>query len=140
MPYIKTFELIKPLIEQNTNFVLLSHINTDGDALGSAIALDHYLKDLGKKSSILIPGEIPYKYEFLEAKSLVNQGSYQEQSDAISNADVIFILDISGLKRLNIYYEDTKNSKAQKILIDHHPVDPDWVSHSVIVVEKIATA
>ena len=136
----REFNRIGKLIETNSRFVLLSHIYTDGDALGPLIALNHYLKHKGKEVSVYVPSEVPEKYRFLNTKEIVNQGSRAEQASEIAHAEVIFILDISALKRLDIYFDEVKNSAAVKIVIDHHPVDTDWTDIAVVNEHKIATA
>lgn len=140
MPYTEKFNKIKSLIEKHNRFVLLSHIHTDGDALGSLIGLRHYLASLGKETSIFVPGEIPHNYSFLDTKSLLNQGNTNQQEHEISEAEVIFILDISSLNRLDTYYEPVKNSSAQKIVIDHHPAEQEWAQIALIDTQRIATA
>ncbi len=140
MLYTETFLKIKTLIESNSRFALLSHINTDGDALGSLIGLRHYLVLMGKKVSIFVPGEIPQKYAFLDTENLINQGGASQQQKNISEAEVIFILDISSLKRLDKFYEPVKTSAAYKVLIDHHPAKQGWAQIALIDTGRIATA
>lgn len=140
MPYTETFKKIKNLIETHKRFVLLSHIHTDGDALGSLIGLQHYLESVGKEVSTFVPGEIPEKYLFLDTGRRINQGLTDQQTIKIAHAEVIFILDISNLKRLDKYYEGVKKSTAQKIMIDHHPAKQEWTQIALIDTQRIATA
>ncbi len=140
MKFENEFNKIKQLIETNVRFVLLSHVHTDGDALGSLIALYYYLENKGKKVSVYVPGEVPDKYYFLNTEQIINQGSREQQATEINKADVIFILDISALKRLDAYYDEVKNSSAVKVVIDHHPMEQSWTDVAVIDAERIATA
>lgn len=45
--------------------VLTTHVNSDGDGVGSEIALVHLLRALGKQVSIANPTPIPERYAFL---------------------------------------------------------------------------
>lgn len=140
MQFENEFNKIKQLIEKNARFVLLSHVHTDGDALGSLIALYYYLKNEGKEVSVYVPGELPDKYYFLNTEQIINQGSREQQTAEINKADVVFILDISALKRLDTYYDAVKNSSAVKVVIDHHPMKQGWTDIAVVDAGRIATA
>jgi phosphoesterase RecJ-like protein len=57
-----------PLIEflqQHQRFVLLSHVEPDGDAIGSALGLAWILREAGKSAQVLLPGGTPNLYSFL---------------------------------------------------------------------------
>ena len=45
-----------------------THINPDGDSIGSAFAMYHYLKNLGKDCRIINHSEVPLVYSFLNEK------------------------------------------------------------------------
>jgi phosphoesterase RecJ-like protein len=59
-------------LKANDRFVVASHENPDGDALGSALAMHLALRQLGKDSTIFLPGEapLPAEYAFLELNGL----------------------------------------------------------------------
>ncbi len=136
----KIIRTILEKVQTYQKFVLLSHIHTDGDALGSLIALYYGLTAQGKEAHILVPGDIPEKYTFLDTKRLVNQLTDEQSRAAIAEADVIFILDISGLHRLDKYNPWVKAAKGIRILIDHHPVRQEWCELALIDEQRIATA
>ena len=140
MKYTEQFEKIKKLIDRNQQFVLLSHIYTDGDALGSLLAFYYFLKNEGKEVSVYIPGDIPEKYHFLNFSGIVNSGPLDEHKTVLKNAQVIFILDISDLKRLDVYHDAVKESVAQRVIIDHHPLNQEWTEISICDTDRIATS
>lgn len=133
-------EQIKQHITKSKRFVLLSHVHTDGDALGSLIALYHYLVNNGKQVSIMVPGDLPKKYAYLDSGQLINQGDFEWRLEQIADADVAFILDISKLSRLDIYHDAVRGSNAYKIIIDHHPVEKGWADLAITDTGRIATA
>ena len=96
-------------IINNDNFVVLAHVNPDGDAIGSSIALYLYLKGIGKNVDVVIPN-IPKKYEFLEGYSDV-----KSTSDEIY--DVGIILDTATKERIN--FDNVDNIK-RLVVVDHH--------------------
>ena len=50
--------LIK-LLEEKSDVLITTHYNPDGDAIGSSLALYHFLTSQGIKSKVLIPNELP---------------------------------------------------------------------------------
>ncbi|GJM43867.1 MAG: phosphoesterase [Gemmatimonadota bacterium] len=57
-----------PFIEflrEHSRFVILSHVDPDGDAIGSALGLAWILRDAGKSAQVLLPGGTPELYAFL---------------------------------------------------------------------------
>ncbi|MGD9488094.1 MAG: bifunctional oligoribonuclease/PAP phosphatase NrnA [Calditrichaceae bacterium] len=135
----RKFEELHKLILKNERFVLTSHVYTDGDALGSLLALNQYLKSLNKTVDVIVPGEIPPKYDFLNTENIINRLDDTHTKIAIKNADVIIILDVSALDRLNHLYEPVHASKAYKVCLDHHPVKQDWIDLLLVDLEKVAT-
>lgn len=133
------FQNLYNIIQNNKRFVLTSHVHTDGDAIGCLIAMFGYIETLKKQVDIFIPGDVPPKYRFLGTDSNINKLKGQKLKDAIQDAEVIIILDVSALTRLEQLYPLIKNSKAKKVCIDHHPFDADWIDLEIIDTDRVAT-
>ena len=60
-------------IRDHDNFVLATHENPDGDALGSMLALKLALEQLGKTSTMFLAGTgpIPFEYRFMSLEEMV---------------------------------------------------------------------
>ena len=50
---------IKDLRSTPKNCVIIGHKNPDGDAIGSCLGLDLYLKSIGQKSQVVMPNDFP---------------------------------------------------------------------------------
>jgi phosphoesterase RecJ-like protein len=50
---------LKKLLEEKPEVLITTHYNPDGDAIGSSLALYHFLKSVGVPSKVLIPNELP---------------------------------------------------------------------------------
>lgn len=111
---------IVSLINNNQEFILTSHVNPDGDSIGSEIALHLYLKSLGKNAGILNYSPTPDNYTFLDKERVIEQFDEAKHKDRILNADVIFILDTNEFQRVRTLAPYIQASKAKKVLIDHH--------------------
>lgn len=56
---------IRHLLEQSSRLLVASHIDPDGDAIGSQLALAEYLRRLGKEVYLVREAPVPHKYRFL---------------------------------------------------------------------------
>ena len=107
--------------------VLATHVNADGDGLGSEIALYHHLKSRGHQVCMINNDPVPERYLFLKGSEEILAYDGARCRDLILNAGLFFVLDNSSPARLGRLLPDVKESKAFRICIDHHAdVDPFW--------------
>lgn len=131
---------IVSLINNNQEFILTSHVNPDGDSIGSEIALQLYLKSLGKNAGILNYSPTPDNYTFLDKERVIEQFDEAKHKDRILNADVIFILDTNEFQRVRTLAPYIQASKAKKILIDHHlGFNPEQFDEYIVDTDSPAT-
>lgn len=105
--------------------VLTTHMRPDGDAMGSSVALYHFLKNQGKKPRIVLNDPYPSTLSFLVSEELSSDltiyGNDPESVTAsISDGDLIICLDFNAFHRTDGLEPLLAGSKARKILIDHH--------------------
>jgi phosphoesterase RecJ-like protein len=117
---MNTIDSFKKIIESNNKFIITTHINPDGDAIGSSMALYYYLFELGKKVHVINYSSTPKYFKFLDPDNLILKFD-NENSNLIADADVIFILDLNDMTRVKTMANHIQDSKAIKIVIDHHP-------------------
>jgi phosphoesterase RecJ-like protein len=119
-----TKELSK-LFSSSENILLICHINPDGDAIGSQLALYHYLKGNGKIVSMLTPNYLQEFLKWMDGASLINIFIKDRKNcwKLIEEADLIVMLDFNQSNRLGEAEDLVLASKARKIIIDHH-LDP----------------
>ncbi len=119
-------------IHTSNKFVIISHTNSDGDSLGSQLALFYYLFETGKIARIYSIDEPPYHYHFLEGIEKIEIYQAEQHKMNIDEADVVFILDLNNLSRMQVLGEAVMSSKATKILIDHH-IDPKYKADLMLI-------
>jgi bifunctional oligoribonuclease and PAP phosphatase NrnA len=101
-------------IEAHRSFLITTHENPDGDAIGSTMALGCFLRSLGKDVTIYYCDPLPDNYLFLPLAGSV----VQTIPDRFF--DVCFVLDAGELKRAGEAFVDFRG-KGKIINIDHHP-------------------
>ena len=108
---------ITKLLQKNNNFLITSHVNLDGDGIGSELALYFILKKLKKKPIILNQDRLPKIYDFLPGSNNVHY--LKDNCIDTKSIDVGILLDCSNIKRIGRVYEIFKDIKTI-INIDHH--------------------
>jgi phosphoesterase RecJ-like protein len=127
-------------IDLSNNFIITTHVNPDGDAIGSELALARYLQSLGKNVTIINHSPTPdYLFFMLNSKDNVLEFKEELHSDLIKNADVIFTLDMSQLSRTKSLENFIRKSTATKICIDHHPSPEDYAELSLVETTSSST-
>jgi phosphoesterase RecJ-like protein len=132
------FEKCKNIIDENEHFVITSHVNPDGDSIGSEVALALFLKKRGKQVSIINHSETPPNYTFLDPKNEILHFNPNFHAENVRNADAIFIVDTNQLSRLRSMEPHVRESKAVRICIDHH-LDKDDIA-DLYLIDEAATA
>jgi phosphoesterase RecJ-like protein len=123
---------IKTLLSSPKAIVIIPHKNPDGDAIGASLGLYHYLKQNNHKANIIAPNDYPDFLKWMpEENSILKYDTDKEKSDAlIDEANLIFTLDFNALSRIGHMEAIVSNSKAIKIMIDHHQQPDDYASYT----------
>jgi len=131
------FEAAKQLINQSQRILFTTHERTDGDDLGSVLALANHLQKQGKNINLVIKGGVPEQLRYLPLHEWV-----QEDVDH-SDFDLLIISGCSNLERCG--NPVIINGRWPILNIDHHPdnkqyghinlVDPDKSSVAELVYE-----
>ena len=123
---IENVDIFKKIINDNDSFIITTHRGPDGDAMGSSMAMYNLLVNLKKNVNVIIPNSYPNFLSWLP--NVENVINHEENSTNISKlidkVDIIIMLDFNDLSRIENLESYVLNSKAKKILIDHHQ-DPD---------------
>lgn len=133
------FDKFRAIIDLHTNFVLTTHVNPDGDGLGTEVALAIYLQKNGKQVTILNCSATPDNYLFLAQFYPIHQFDPSLHTQIIEDADVIIVLDTNHPDRLVTMKSVFSSSKALKICIDHHPEPADFADLYILDESSTAT-
>jgi len=105
--------IIRELKKYN-NYLIVSHIDPEGDAIGSQLALGGLLKKLKKKYIIVNDHRVPHMY-----RNLKGAGSILPAKKSNMKYDVAIVLDAPSLKRIG-KVADLLDKDKPIINIDHH--------------------
>ncbi|SEK67584.1 DHH family phosphoesterase [Parapedobacter koreensis] len=133
IPEVLKNELAKPKL-----IIVTTHHKPDGDALGSSLAVYHWLKAKGHTIHVIVPSDFATFLDWMPGRQDVR--IYLDDKAAndalIAAADLIFCLDFNGLARIHAMEGAVRDASGTKIMIDHH-LDPEgfddyrhWDNHA----------
>jgi phosphoesterase RecJ-like protein len=123
-------------LQERDEFILTTHMNADGDAFASVLAMSYLLENWKKKYQIVIHDQrIDHKYDFFWG--IENVRSFSKEFKSTFPAAIV--LDVPSLKRVG----DTVGllpARENCVKIDHHPVEDDFAIYSYVDVEASSTS
>jgi phosphoesterase RecJ-like protein len=134
-----TLNTIARILSDHSTFVLTTHVNPDGDGIGSVAGLASALREAGKSATIINHSHTPAIYDFLDPDRTIRVYEPARDRELLRQADVIVVLDTSQPERLRSMAADLLASPAVKVCIDHH-LDPDgFADHTLIDSDATST-
>ncbi len=117
-----SLERFKKLVEGVSRIVITCHKKPDGDAIGSSLALCLALRNMGKNAIVIIPDQLPQSLAFATEGIDYVTFTFNEKraGNIIRNTQLILCLDYNDIDRTDKMSPLLKESKAAKVLIDHH--------------------
>lgn len=120
---MKKYQEFDNIVKSSKNILIISHVNPDGDTLGTMCALRSAIYNQYKKRpEMLILSKLPKIYEFLpnikEAKTL-------DMMDKSREYDLVITVDVASLDRIidaQILFEKAKFT----VNIDHHRTNNNY--------------
>jgi bifunctional oligoribonuclease and PAP phosphatase NrnA len=115
-------------LEDGEEFTLTSHVNSDGDGIGGCLALGGLLRQMGKRTFVLLPEAPDTRYDFLDGWETVRQ----VEGPPFPQLGHVIVIDCPSLARIGPV-EACLSSGSRILNIDHHPDNrrfgqANWVS------------
>ncbi|WP_298534359.1 bifunctional oligoribonuclease/PAP phosphatase NrnA [uncultured Algibacter sp.] len=132
---------IKQLLSTTKKIVIVPHKNPDGDAIGSTLGLYHYLLKGGHQVNVLVPNDYPSFLKWIPGNDAILKYDSQTKicQDIIEGADILFTLDFNAFHRTGDMEKSLSESKALKIMIDHHQAPDDYATYTYSDVSMSST-
>ncbi len=115
---------VAELLLSNDNILILSHKSPDGDTTGSAFALYHALKSLGKNACVGCADEFPKKYSYMQ----------MEEAQQMIDFDFIVTVDVADLALIGSKFEHLK--EKIDLRIDHHLTGASFAKHNYVDIKS----
>ena len=131
----------KKYIDDIDKIVIVTHISPDGDAIGSSLGLYHFLLEMDKQVNVIVPNDFPDFLKWLEGAQdiIIHEKNHQIAEETIAAAELIFCMDFNVLKRIEKLSPAVEQSKAKKVMIDHH-LSPGNFCNVVMSYPQISSA
>ncbi|MEK5027798.1 DHH family phosphoesterase [Paenibacillus sp. FSL M7-1046] len=134
--YEQSLQQTRKFLLEHDDYLVVSHVQPDGDAVSSTLAVGWLLSCLGKKYTMLNEGPIPKRMEYLwHADEIVNLG----EGDLPRKYSNVICVDCADFQRVGL----TQRFFAQDALIaniDHHPTNNGYGFVTLIKPDAAATA
>ena len=129
-------EHLNSIIKNSKNILLVSHINPDGDTLGSMCGLYSLIKDnLKKKCDMVAVSDVPVTYSFLP---YVDEVKHISQYDLSREYDLVITIDVAAIDRC-VEAEKLFKKAKNTINIDHHETNMGYAGINIIEPQAAAT-
>ena len=114
--------IIKTLIEYR-NIVIVTHVNPDGDAMGSSLALYLFAKKIGLNPKVIVPNDYPKYLAWMPSIQdvVIFDKNKEDAIKIMSEASLCCYLDFNTSSRTGVMHNDLCHfNKTPRLLIDHH--------------------
>jgi len=126
----EAIEALKELLIQPKKIAIIPHRSPDGDAMGSTLALYHFLLKWGHTPTVISPNDFPGFLAWMPAsdKVMVYENNKQDCTVVLEQAELIFILDFNALHRTGEMEQVLSKLTVHFAMIDHHQAPDDFAS------------
>ena len=116
------FQTLDEVLKTPKRIAVISHVNPDGDAIGSSLAFSQLLRKLGHDVGVMVSNDFPEFLAWMPGALTIH--IYDKDADAcnqiLDRADFVVMLDFNHLSRAGLIQDKLKSLEIKKILIDHH--------------------
>jgi phosphoesterase RecJ-like protein len=126
-------------IGEYRRFVITTHVNPEGDAIGAEIALASFLEDIGKQVTIVNSSPTPQNSRFMDPSGSIHVYPRDYDARILEDTDCAVIVDVNNWDHLGTFASVLKASRKPRICIDHH-VDGDKDIADIVVSDVSAAA
>lgn len=133
---------LRTMLDKASNVVICAHVGPDGDAIGSTLALWHYLRRTGKQATVIVPNIFPDFLKWLPGAGdiLIHTLQPEQVKATTKDADMVIVTDLNQPNRLSNLEQDIMECSAPRILIDHHLNPDDFCQLTISRPEMCAAA
>jgi phosphoesterase RecJ-like protein len=136
MPFTEYLAAAKSFIETHDNFLVISHINPDGDAASSTCAIGWLLQTLGKQYTMVNADVMPDRFDYIQGIKQIRRAAELDESTSFQH---VICVDCADYARVGDA-QSLVHENAVMLNIDHHVSNKRFGHVHLIDVEAAATA
>ena len=127
---IQDIQEVQLLLSTPKKIAIIPHRGPDGDAMGSTLALYHFLLKNNHEAVVVSPNEFPDFLAWMPGSETVKifEKDKQNCTKILDEAELIFTLDFNALHRTGEMEHVLAKLKAPFIMIDHHQKPDDYAT------------
>ncbi|NGZ75459.1 DHH family phosphoesterase [Saccharibacillus alkalitolerans] len=126
----------RTFIEKHDDFLVVAHVQPDGDAVSSTLAVGWLLSRLGKTFTLINEGPIPQRMTYMHGAGTIVDMSLTERTRTYGS---VICVDCADFKRVGLVSEWMEEG-ANMLNIDHHPTNDRYGTQNLIKADAAATA
>lgn len=137
---------LQALLATPKKVVIVTHFKPDADALGSSLGLANFLVKKGHSVSVISPSDYPDFLAWMPGREMVlalskdNKQAEEKAAELVAEANIIFCLDFSSLKRIHEVGPMVAGAAATKVMVDHHLEPENFADFSKWNIQSASTA
>ena len=133
---MNSIDTILKYIHESNDFVVTSHVNPDGDNIGSTLSIYYFLKKMNKNVYYVMNDEMPINMQFLVKDiNIINSQKFKELN--IKNYNLV-ALDCGDKNRICVD-DDIRDNCIKLINIDHHGSNDFYGDLNYVLAEESST-
>ncbi|GEC72209.1 phosphoesterase RecJ domain-containing protein [Flavobacterium flevense] len=128
---IHDIQAIASLLATPKKIAIIPHRNPDGDAMGSTLALYHFLTKNEHQATVISPNEFPDFLAWLPGSETVQifEKDKGNCTQILEQADIVFTLDFNAFHRVGEMEKVLEVLDTTFIMIDHHQKPDDYANY-----------
>ncbi len=133
---------VKKAIDKVDKIAIVVHVGPDGDAMGSSLALWHYLMTIEKEPVVIVPTAYASFLNWMPGSEqvIVYENNKEKADEIFATTELIFTLDFNTASRMAMMKDAVINSPAPKIMVDHHLHPDDYAKITISYPEISSTS
>lgn len=123
---------IQNLLATPKRIAIIPHRSPDGDAMGSTLALYHFLLKLNHKPIVISPNNFPNFLAWLPSSEtvLIYENDKENCAKTLNEAELVFTLDFNALHRTGEMEQVLNKLSVPMIMIDHHQKPDTYATYT----------
>jgi phosphoesterase RecJ-like protein len=111
---------------------IIPHRSPDGDAMGSTLALYHFLLKLNHQPVVIAPNDFPNFLAWLPGSEtvLIYENDKPNCTKIIQEAEIVFTLDFNALHRTGEMEQVLNKVTVPTVMIDHHQKPDSYATYT----------